>query len=523
MAGHAGATLVIGVDIGTTSVKAVSYDVQGRGHDAFEIEYPLDTSQPDRAVQDPDHLVASVLEALRRVVSAAAAHDAPIAGVSFSSVMHGLLALDRHGRPLTPLLTFADTRAAEQADRVRRDLGGLEIYRRTGTPIHPMSPLVKLLWFREHDRDVFDAAACWLSIKEYLFLRLFGETITDHSVASATGLFNLASLDWDPGALALVGLSADQLPRPVPTTHVCRGLSGEHAAQLGLDRNTPFVMGASDGVLANLGVGAINPDVVACSIGTSGAARVTLREPRTDPEGRVFCYALTDDRWVVGGAISNGGIVLRWLRDELFPEIAERARVLGREPYELLVELAEAVPAGAGGLILLPYLTGERAPHWSSLPRGVLFGLRRQHRQAHVVRAALEGVMFQLHWVVRLIENFGIEPTEFRATGGFASSPLWRQIMADVFARPITVPQHVEGSAFGAALLGMWSLGLVGSLEVANDRLRIAHVEQPIAEHVEVYAQLQRLFERIYGSLRSDFAAIAELQAALPMERSTTT
>lgn len=521
MAARGGATLIIGVDIGTTSVKAVSYDVEGRDHDAVEIEYPLDTSQPDQAVQDPDHVVASVLEALHRAVIAAGAHDASVAGVSFSSAMHGLMALDRRGRPLTPLLTFADSRAAEQADRIRRDLGGLEIYSRTGTPIHPMSPLVKLLWFREHDRAVFDAATSWLSIKEYLFLRLFGETITDHSIASATGLFNLTDLDWDPGALELVGVSADQLPQPVPTTHVCRGLSAEHAARLGLDRNTPFVVGASDGVLANLGVGAIDPDVVACSIGTSGAARVTLREPRTDPEGRVFCYVLTDDRWVVGGAISNGGIVLRWLRDELFPEIAQQARVLGREPYELLVEMAEEVPPGAGGLILLPYLTGERAPHWSSLPRGVLFGLRRQHRQAHVVRAVLEGVMFQLHWVIRLIESFGLEPREFRATGGFASSRLWRQIMADVFARPIAVPHHVEGSALGAALLGMWSLGLVSSLEVAKDTLRIAHVEQPIAEHVEVYAQLQQLFERIYESLRPEFSAMAELQARLPMERST--
>ncbi len=251
--------------------------------------------------------------------------------VSFSSAMHSLIAVDEALRPLTPCITWADNRSAGYVKPVKEQLNGHEIYMRTGTPIHPMSPLLKLLWFRDHRPELFAAAYKFIGIKEYVFARLFGEYVIDHSLASATGLFNLRSLDWDSEATALCGVRREQLSRPVPTTHVMQGLRAEDAARLGLAADTPFVVGASDGVLANLGAGAFEPGIYSVTIGTSGAVRGVVREPVTDPKGRLFCYALKEDFWVVGGAINNGGIMFRWVRDQLATAEAEEGRRRGMD------------------------------------------------------------------------------------------------------------------------------------------------------------------------------------------------
>jgi gluconokinase len=431
-------------------------------------------------------------------------------GVTLTSAMHTLIGVDGGGRPITPLLTFADNRAAAQAKRIKAQPDAPALYRRTGTPMHPMSPLAKLVWYREREAGTFAAVRHWLSVKEYLALYLFGELVVDHSVAAASGLLNLRALDWDADALALAGVTREQLATLVPTRHVCRGLRGEAAAEVGLDPATPVVIGASDGVLANLGVGALGPQIAACSVGTSAAVRVVLDEPRTDPHGRLFCYPLTEDRWSIGGATNNGGIVLRWVRDRLFPEVARAATAAGDDPYEALVGLTDGIAPGADGLIMLPYLTGERAPHWSSLPRGVLFGLQRHHGRGHVVRAVLEGIVFQLYAVLRSLEEFGIRPSEVRATGGFTRSPLWRQIMADVFDRPIATPAHAEGTSLGAAMLGRVALGLEESLESAARVVRVSQLERPIPEHAAAYRGAYEVFERLYERLLPEFEAAAD-------------
>jgi gluconokinase len=506
------ATAVVGLDLGTTSVKAAAYDGAGVILDSAEREYPLDSPAPGRAEQDPDVLVAEAASALGEVASALARRGVDIAAVSLSSVMHSLLAVDASGTPLTPVVTYADNRAAAEAEELRRD-GGLEVYLRTGTPIHPMSPLLKLRWFQRHRRDVWDAAVRWISIKEHLLQRWTGSNVLDHSVASATGLFAAATLDWDPEALALAGVAAEQLGTLVPsTTVVDAGFTPEWSARIGVPRDTRVVVGASDGVLANLGVGAIAPGIVACSVGTSGAVRAVVDRPTFDPEGRLFCYALTPDHWVVGGATNSAGMLLRWVRDQLFPGVAEEAREAGQDPYDALVDLGASVGPGAEGLVFLPYLTGERAPHWSSLPQGVLFGLQRSHGRAHVIRAALEGVMYQLNSVLRLLEASGVHVEEVRASGGFTVSTTWVQIMADVFDRPISLPLRSEGSAFGAALLGMHALGWLGSLDEVDQFVEVGAHHDPDPAAARVHDRLQGIFERLHDALVPEYRALAEFR-----------
>jgi gluconokinase len=503
-----GGDVVVGVDLGTTSTKAVAYDTSGRELARASAGYPLEEPHPGWAEQDPELILDAVLSSIRTAVSEV---DGPIAGLSFSSAMHTLIGLDADGRPLTPSLSWADSRAAAQAERLRAAAGGLALHRRTGTPVHPMAPLPKLVWFHEQQPKLFEQVAFWVGIKDFVLSRVCDALVTDHSLASGTGLMDLSTLSWDSEALQLAGISAEQLPELVPTTTVRSGLSAAAAGRMGLPSGTPLVVGAGDGPLANLGLGAVHPGVAACSIGTSGALRVMVEKPAVDPLGGVFCYALTEHRWAVGGAINNGGIVLDWAGHTLAPD-------LGDDPAAALLELAGRVPPGAGGLIMLPYLLSERAPHWSALPRGAYIGLTREHRREHLVRAAIEGVCQQLALVLQSMRAAGNEVREIRATGGFARSPLWRQILADTLGMDVQFPAGHEGSGFGAALLGMEALGLVDSIDVAADLVKIEDTVRPDPSAAAVYAAVRPVFAELYDALVPTYRSLRRLSPQLPLD-----
>ena len=393
-------------------------------------------------------------------------------------------------------------------------MDGHAIYLRTGTPIHPMSPLAKLAWLHEAEPGICAQAARFVGIKEYVFHQLFGVWVVDHSIASATGLLALETLDWDAEALQVAGVRRDQLSALVPTTHHLQGLKPDVALALGLDSQTPFVVGANDGVLSNLGVDAIRPGEVAVTIGTSGAMRAVVDRPRTDPEGRTFCYALTEHLWVVGGPVNNGGIVFRWVRDEFAAAESETAKRLGIDPYEVLTRIAERVSAGAEGLLFHPYLAGERAPLWNANLRGSFFGLAMHHRKEHMIRAALEGVIFNLHSILPAVESLVGTSRSIKATGGFARSGLWRQMMADVFDREVVVPESFESSCLGAAVLGLYALGRVDSLDVVRSMVGSTHRHSPIHKNVALYAQLLPIFHALPGQLETQYRQIAAFQLA---------
>ena len=494
--------VVLGVDMGTTATKVVAFDASGRTHGAAMAAYPLLHPRPGEAVQDPETVLRAVVQSVREVAAQATAAGVRVVGLSCSGAMHSLLAVDGAGRPLTPALTWADERAAAQAERLRGAAGGLDLHRRTGTPLHPMAPLPKLVWFREQDPSTFAAARRWAGLKDYVLERLTGAWVIDHSTASGTGMLDLETLDWDAEALGHAGVDAARLPELVPVTHVL-SLLPEAAADLGLSPGMPVVAGGGDGPLANLGLGAILPGVAAVSIGTSGALRAVVERPAVDDRGRVFCYALVPGRWVVGGAINNGGVVLRWLRDVLAPE-------LDRAPEEALLELAARVPPGSDGLLMLPYLLGERAPHWSSLARGAYVGLRGTHGRGHLVRAALEGVCLQLALVLASLRDAGVEVREVRATGGFARSALWRQLLADALGMQVGFPAAREGSAYGAALLGMQALGLIEDVAAAAQLVAVEELLRPDPEAAATYAALLPVFAGLYDALTPAFRALGD-------------
>jgi gluconokinase len=453
-----------------------------------------------------------VLSAIQIAVSNSGVGAGQIALVSFSAAMHSVIAVDQDGVLLSNSITWADNRAGEWANRIRDELDGHAIYLRTGTPIHPMSPLCKIMWLRHEQPQLFARTARFIGMKEYVLYRLFGEWLVDHSIASATGLFNLQQLDWDQGALDLLGISPQQLSRLVPTTHHLTGLAPTMAQQLGLLPSTPFVIGANDGVLSNLGVNAIGPGQVAVTIGTSGAMRTVIDKPLTDPSGRTFCYALTAKHWVVGGPTNNGGSIFRWVRDELATAESAAAKAAGLDPYEALTKIAEGVTAGAEGLLFHPYLAGERAPLWNADARGSYFGLAMHHGKPHMIRAALEGVIFSLYSILPAVEHLIGPTTRMMATGGFARSPLWRQMMADIFEREVVVPESVESSCLGACVLGLYALEKIASLEVIGDMVGATHRHLPIAENVALYRRLWPIYAAIPNLMAQQYRALSEFQ-----------
>ncbi|HEU4963026.1 MAG TPA: gluconokinase [Bacilli bacterium] len=504
--------VVIGLDIGTTSTKAVVFGARGKVRGVHAVDYPLLTEKPGWAEQDPDAIFEACLDAVRHALIKAKATRLDVQAIGMSAAMHSLIAVDDEHRPLTKSITWADNRSVDQVQRIKEQHDGFHIYRRTGTPIHPMSPLAKILWMREEDPDIYRQAAKYISIKEYVLFKMYGDYLVDYSIASATGLFHLEKLAWDEGALELIGITPEQLSKPVPTTHTLTGMDPEIATRMGLTPDTPFVIGASDGVLANLGVGAIGPGEMAVTIGTSGAIRTVTDKPRTDEQARTFCYALTDKHWVIGGPTNNGGIMLRWLRDEFaVPEI-EVAKRLGIDPYDLMIKYAENVPAGSEGLLFLPFLSGERAPYWNANARGMFFGLSLRHQREHFIRAVLEGVILSIFSVAVALRDLAGPAKDIRASGGFARSPLWRQILSDVMGRELLVPESYEASALGAAALALYAIGEMDDLSDIQAWIHIEHRHQPNLQNTEVYLELFYLYERVYRKLTDEFDIIAEFQ-----------
>jgi gluconokinase len=513
------ADMVLGLDVGTTGVKAAAFGLGSpRRHVAIR-EYPLLTTAPGEAVQDPGVVLAACREALRACAAEVAGDE--VVAVSVSAAMHGLLALDDRQRPLTPLLTWADARAAGEAQSLLRSGRAAALAAATGTPVHPMTPLAKLRWFARHDAATWAAARWWIGLKELVLLWLTGELVTELSSASGTGLLDRSTRTWSTEAMAWCGIDPDRLPPILPTT-ACRTLSAAAAGEVGLPAGTPVAVGAADGPLGNAGTGALDPGVAGLSVGTSGAIRLATDDPPAELGGALFCYALTDRTWVVGGAVSNAGSVMRWAAPALAagPGGPDGAGPSGGHATDAVLEEAAAVPAGSDGLVMLPYLLPERAPLWDPHLAGAYLGLRPTHTRAHLARAAVEGVCLQLRAVLDRLD--AVLPVDtVRATGGALRSALWRDTLAATLGRPVHVVAEAEGTALGAAALGLVALGRSPTLGEAVAQLSGGTGEPPAA--IVPDAQAVATYERLNASVPGLIGALGHAAAVIAADRPTPT
>ena len=503
---------LIGLDIGTSSTKAIAFNLKGNVISKCNIGYPILNPKPSWSEQCPEEMFEAVINSIKCVVNENAKEGNKLLGVSFSAAMHGIIAVDENGDKLTDCIIWADTRSTEYSDRIKNSKIGHEIYMKTGTPIHPMSPLCKLAWMRDNMDEVFKNTSKFISIKEYVFFKLFGKYVVDYSIASATGLFDIYELAWNKNSLEVAGISEDKLSSPVSPTQVFKGMDKKYADLMGIDVDTAFVIGASDGCLANLGANAVKPGDAAVTIGTSGAIRIIADKPKNDESERIFSYILTEDHFVLGGPVNNGGIIFRWFRDNFSQIELAQAETLGVDTYELLTKEASKVPAGSNGLIFLPYLLGERAPNWDANSKGVFFGINITHKREHFLRALLEGVIFGIYSVGKALEETTGNIDTIYATGGFVRSELWVQMLSDVFNKKVVIAESYESSCLGAVVLGMKAIGLINNIEEVEKLVPISQTFKPDIKNHEVYMKTFEIYERLYVKLKDEFVSIGLLQ-----------
>lgn len=499
---------VIGVDIGTTSTKAIAFDLNGNVITEKKIGYPILTPKPSWNEQKPEEILKAVLNSIKYIIDDNKSRGNKLMCISFSSQMHSIIAMDDKGNNLTNCIIWADTRSKEYSDKIKQTKKGHKIYIKTGTPIHPMAPLYKIMWLRDNIPEIFYKTYKFVSIKSYIFYKLFGEYIIDYSIASATGLFNIYDLKWDEEALSLAGITEDKLPIPVSTEFIMSDLGEEIAEYLGVDKNIPFVIGASDGCLANLGTNAITPGRAAVTIGTSAAIRVVSNKPIGDDKGRIFCYILSEDYYVFGGPSNNGGIILQWFKENFY---LNEFNQINKDFYSFVMDEAAEVPAGSEGLIFLPYLLGERAPYWDANAKGVFFGININHTRKHFMRALLEGVIYGIYSIGRALESVTEEIDSIYATGGFVKSPLWVQMLADVFDKKVMIAKSYENSCLGAAILGMKSIGIIQDFNEIHEMIPITKIFNPNSENHKIYNKSYKLFSKLYFDLKDNFKLYKEV------------
>ncbi|HHY92484.1 MAG TPA: gluconokinase [Firmicutes bacterium] len=494
----------MGVDIGTGSSRAAAFDLQGRLLFGQAEEYPLSYPRLGWAEQDPDLVFEAVVKALQKVAAWLKANGYRPLAVGLSSVFHSVLPLGKDSRPLANCLPWADSRSTRIVNAWKTEPAARAWYARTGCPLHPMYLPGKIAWWRDHEPELFAQTARFVSLKEYVVTRLFGLPWVDYSVVSGSGLLNEAKLTYDAEVLAALGIGPERLSKLVPTRTILGELPPAWAAAMGLPAGVPWVIGAGDGALSSLGAGGVTPGILTAMIGTSGAVRLASPVPRVDPQGRTWCYHLTEDCWLLGGAINNGGIVYRWLRDGFVPDALRS--------YEALNAAAAQVPPGSAGIIFLPFHSGERSPYWNADARGIVFGLGLEHTAAHLARATMEGVTYRMYSIFQALEELAGPAHEVRASGGFARSPLWLQIMADVFGRKVYVPTVPEGSALGAALLAFIAIGALPDLKAAAQLVTISAAYEPDPATHALYQELYAIYSSIYFKLQDEFAALARFR-----------
>lgn len=483
---------VLGIDIGTGSVKAVSVNLRSEPVYVSRRHYPVYSARPGYSEQDPDLIWRAFRDCIQEAIERH--KESPLA-ICLSSAMHSLIPVDSNGDKLSDMMTWADSRSEAIAARLKSSPEAKEIYEITGMPLHAMSPLCKITWIRENDPGLFGRTYKFISIKEYIWFKLFGEYTIDYSVACAAGMFDIGKLQWSEKVMQIAGISEQHLSKPVDTDYSVPGAGLLKNVLPGIPGTVRFVIGASDGCLANLGSFALSEGVAALTIGTSGAVRIALRSPFIHPEGNTFSYYLDKEHFICGGPVNNGGNLLDWLMKDFLGKTPDEAG------FEDLFRQIDSVRPGSEELIFLPYLHGERAPVWDSKSCGTFFGVRSCHGQAHFSRAVLEGLCYALYDVLLEVNRHLKPAIQINVSGGFVHSQTWMQILADICGIKLSVSQTEDASAVGAAFLAMKVMGLnIGDYPVpdqADQRI----IEPDMSNH-DLYRRNFLVFKSLYSDLK---------------------
>ena len=491
----------LGIDLGTSSVRAFLTDFSGQICRAEGESYEVILPRAGWAEQDPREWFDRTAAAIRRALAVTGVDPRRIAAVSFSGQMHGLVALGEDGEPVTNAVIWMDQRGGEVLDEIEARAGEL-IRQSTLNRMSSGFLTASMYWLRTRQPELYARIRRVMLPKDYIRYRLTGRVCTDYSDAAGSLAFDNRRLCWAEPLLARLGLDAGLFPQCLPSTQVVGEISAEAAALTGLAEGTPVVNGGGDTFMQAVGSGVIEEGVVSSNIGTAGQMSATSREPLCDPQLRANTFAhVVPDRWHVMAGCLNSGISLKWA-----------ARTLGQGDYAALDREVAQRPAGSGGLFFLPYLTGERAPHMDPKARGVFFGLTLEHGRADLERAVMEGVVYALNDCLNVLLEMGVPCRRVMASGGGARSDVWLQMQADIFQRDVYRNASKEQASLGAAITAAVGTGAFASFEEACARCvePPRDVFHPDEARAAVYRRGYEIFREIYKQNKALFARIGD-------------
>jgi xylulokinase len=496
-------TVALGVDVGTTGSRAIAVDERGGVVASRTSGYPLLTPRPQWTEQDPAQWWRATREVLAAVSVACSDARHEVVGLGLTGQMHGSVFLDAGHEVIRPALLWNDQRTGRQCEQIEKLVGSERLVEITGNPALTGFQAPKVLWLRDEEPANYRRVVSVLLPKDYVRLRLTGELATDAADASGSLFLDLRSRAWSKEVLDALEVPASWLPPVLEGPEPAGVVSAANADELGLPAGIPVAAGGGDNAAAAIGTAVTRDGMMSSSIGTSGVVFAHSDEAAVDPSGRIHAFAHSvPGRYCLLAVTLSAGGSLRWWRDQTG---------LG---YEDLVVEAASVPAGSEGLVFLPYLTGERTPHLDPRASGAFVGLTARHTRAHMTRALMEGVVFSLRDGLEIMRGLDVRPTEIRAIGGGATSPLWLQLQADIYGGTIRRLAIEEGAAYGAALLGHVAAGTYAGVGEATSVVRtLEDVVEPDPGRVSVYEDAYRVYRSLYGTLAEDMHRLADLAA----------
>jgi xylulokinase len=490
--------LLLGIDIGTTNIKAVLATANGRVVAQAQRGYPIYRPHPNHVEQDPEDWWQGTIAVTREVMGMATAVPEQIIGIGISGQGCAVTLIDYAGQVVRPAIIWMDSRAEPQSAALRQTCAALMLERNGKQPA-PYNADPVLMWLQQHEPTSIAAAQCSLTTTGYINFRLTGEPVTNISDASILFAFDLVKDDWSDELINAFNLPRKLYPRIAPCHEIIGGLTSMAARELGLRPGTPVIAGGEDTSSAGLSIGAGRPGQAFLSLGTAGTMYAVGESLTIHPQLLAFRHVVPHT-YLLGGSMAAVGGALSWCRDLLG----------GNADFGTLTALAAQSNPGADGLIFLPYLSGELQPINDGHARGVFFGLRMHTGQPQLIRAVMEGAAYAIAHNVKIAAQVGATINEIRAVGGPTRSPLWCQIMADVIGRPISVMVDNAGAPLGNALLTAVGLGLIDDpVAVANQEAYVGHIYTPHPDRQAQYAPLFAIYQRLYPLLREEFAALA--------------
>lgn len=503
---------LIGIDVGTSATKTVLFDEEGHVTASASQEYPLYQPHNGWAEQRPEDWRDAVLATLKRVVEEAAVPAEEIKGIGISGQMHGLVMLDEAGEVIRPSIIWCDQRTGREVEDMLRILPKERWIEITANPPLTGWTAAKILWVKKNEPECYGRCRHILLPKDYIRYILTGDFATEVSDASGMQLLDVPNRRWSQEVLERLEIDPALLGRVYESSEVTGTVLPEIAEKTGLSEATKVVGGAGDNAAAAVGTGVVKDGTAFTTIGTSGVVFAHSDRVTIDPKGRVHtCCCAVPGAFHVMGVTQAAGLSLKWFKDNFCEDYTEQARGLGVDVYDLINRDIAEVPAGSDRLVYLPYLMGERTPHLDPDCRGVFFGLSAIHTKAHLLRAVMEGVSYSLCDCNEILKEMGIQVDEMMACGGGGRSPVWRQMLADLYRCGVKTVEQTEGPALGVAILAGVGCGIYESVPAACERLVTAAESTVPSGDAERYEAYHRLYDGLYLALRDSYRELAKL------------